>query len=452
MHNCSNCYQNPLPQSCRMNQAAAIKRKVSNPNSAQSPMKNIGFDFQYRSSAELAKKIQIKREKLVSDRNDKAAKEQALLGVKRKNCMPATLEGQSRQRLTQFDVSVQKLGRNRLLVYKSIQSSSREDLNTSHNIASKGQIKQRSIQLEDPIQKQRMSKLLVPTSMIQSSAKVDPNTLHMIRRTQGDGEKQLDIHELQNCKKLKINSVLPSTSVNQFLKKYRIQVGGEKHPDNHPENEMRFMSSPIIDEREIELDNFAAQDEVSDDEFIGDEDMNIDSAAGTSEKKRVRGQTTCKNIHARSLEKRVEVTFDKGQAVGPTDKRVFDLTNFLVTIARNPRFIPLVHTSWHAVSKDIKQRMWEYVNSKFLIPAEGEKWVMTGLRDAWKRHKRNIKKKYFDKNATIEEMLQNHPNEIPEVQLRQLIEYWDDEDVQAMCQLNSENMKKTKVEASNGTY
>ncbi|XP_070016914.1 uncharacterized protein [Nicotiana sylvestris] len=291
MHNCFNCYQNPLPQSYRMNQAAALKRKVSNPNNAQSSMKNIGFDFQYRSSANLAKKIQIKRENLVSDRNDKAAKEQALLGVKRKNCMPATLEGQSRQRLTQFDVSVQKLGRNRLPVYKSIQSSSREDLNTSHNIASKGQIKQRSIQLEDPIQKQRMSKLLVPTSMIQSSAKVDPNTLHMIRRTQGDGEKQIYIQELQNCKNLKINSVLPSTSVNQFLKKYGIQVGGEKHPDNHPKNEMRFMSSPIIDEREIELENFAAQDEVGDDEFIGDEDMNIDSAAGgTSEKKRVRGK------------------------------------------------------------------------------------------------------------------------------------------------------------------
>ncbi|OIT37790.1 hypothetical protein A4A49_64027 [Nicotiana attenuata] len=406
-----------------MNQAAALKRKVLNPNKSQSSMKNIGFDFQYRSSAELPKRFQIKREKLASDRNDKAAKEHALLGVKRKNYMPATFEGQSRQKLTQSDVSVQKLGRNRLPVYESIQSSSREDLNTSHNIASKGQIKQRSIQLEKPIQKQGMSKLPVPTSMIQSSAKVDPNTLHMLRRTQGEGEKQLDIQELQNCKTVKTNSVLPSMSVNQFLKKYGIQVGGEKHPDNHPENEVRFMSSPIIDEREIELDNSVTQDEVGDDEFIGDEDMNIDGAAGgTSEKKRFRGQTTCRNIHARSFEEREEVTFDKGQAVRPTDKRVSDLTNFLGTIARNPRFIPLVHTSWHAVSKDIKQRMWEYVNSKFLIPAEGEKWVMTGLRDAWKRHKRNIKKKYFDKNATIEQMLQNCPNEIPEVQFRQLIE------------------------------
>ncbi|XP_019256819.1 PREDICTED: uncharacterized protein LOC109235239 [Nicotiana attenuata] len=290
-----------------------------------------------------------------------------------------------------------------------------------------------------------MNKLPVHTSMLQSSSKKDLNTLRMSGRKQGEGEKQLDIQEQQSCKKVKTNSVLPSTSINQFLKKYGIHVGGENSPNIQPVDEVRFMSSPVVDEHEIEMDNFDAQAGVGDDEFVRDEDVNIDSAAdGILEKKRVRGQATCKNIHARSFEEREEVIFDKGQAVGPTDKRMSDLTNFIGTIARNPRFITLVHTSWHAVSQDIKRRMWEYVNSKFIIPAEGEKWVMTGLRDAWRRHKRNIKMKYFNKNATDEDMLQNHPNEIPEVQFRQLIEYWKDSDVQAMCQLNSENRKKKK--------
>ncbi|KAK6785014.1 hypothetical protein RDI58_018469 [Solanum bulbocastanum] len=36
---------------------------------------------------------------------------------------------------------------------------------------------------------------------------------------------------------------------------------------------------------------------------------------GTLEKKEVRGQTTCKTIHARNFEEREEVTFDDGQAV-----------------------------------------------------------------------------------------------------------------------------------------
>ncbi|OIS95765.1 hypothetical protein A4A49_58673, partial [Nicotiana attenuata] len=321
-----------------------------------------------------------------------------------------------------------------------------EDLNTSHNIAIRGQSKQRLVQLEEQIQKQGMNKLPVHTSMLQSSSKKDLNTLRMSGRKQGEGEKQLDIQEQQSCKKVKTNSVLPSTSINQFLKKYGIHVGGENSPNIQPVDEVRFMSSPVVDEHEIEMDNFDAQAGVGDDEFVRDEDVNIDSAAdGILEKKRVRGQATCKNIHARSFEEREEVIFDKGQAVGPTDKRMSDLTNFIGTIARNPRFITLVHTSWHAVSQDIKRRMWEYVNSKFIIPAEGEKWVMTGLRDAWRRHKRNIKMKYFNKNATDEDMLQNHPNEIPEVQFRQLIEYWKDSDVQRATKENNEEPSKSEM-------
>ncbi|KAG5571090.1 hypothetical protein H5410_060856 [Solanum commersonii] len=69
---------------------------------------------------------------------------------------------------------------------------------------------------------------------------------------------------------------------------------------------------------------------------------------------KVRGQTTCKHIHARNLEEREEVTFDKGQAMGPTDKIVSRINQFYGTISRNPRFINLMYTSWHAVPKDIK--------------------------------------------------------------------------------------------------
>ena len=73
-----------------------------------------------------------------------------------------------------------------------------------------------------------------------------------------------------------------------------------------------------------------------------------------SKPKKVRGHTTCKDIHARNLEERKEVTFDKGQAVGPTNKIVSQLSNFIGTIARNPRFISLIFISWHACQMIIK--------------------------------------------------------------------------------------------------
>ena len=75
------------------------------------------------------------------------------------------------------------------------------------------------------------------------------------------------------------------------------------------------------------------------------------------EAKKVRGKTTCKDIHERNLEERKEVTFDKGQAVGPTGKIVYEFTNFIGTISKNPRFINLMYTSWHAVPEDTKKRM-----------------------------------------------------------------------------------------------
>lgn len=51
--------------------------------------------------------------------------------------------------------------------------------------------------------------------------------------------------------------------------------------------------------------------------------------------------------------------------------------------------------------------------------------MMDGLRDAWRRHKRYVKENYFDKYKTLEDRLKNCPSWIPEVQFRQLIEYWE---------------------------
>ncbi|KAH0730400.1 hypothetical protein KY289_001588 [Solanum tuberosum] len=205
------------------------------------------------------------------------------------------------------------------------------------------------------------------------------------------------------------------------------------------------MSSPCINKNNIEVADGVAPEEV--DACVRDKDMDINCSKNlyrTLEKKKVRGHTTCKTIHARNFEEREKVTFDHGQAVGPTGKRVSDLSNFLGTIASNSRFITLLYTSWPAVPKDTKLRMWEYVTTKFIIPAEREKWVMDGVRDAWRRHKRYVKENYFDKYKTLEDRLKNCPSWIPEVQFRQLIEYWELPTVKAMCSLNSQNRKKQK--------
>ncbi|KAH0732971.1 hypothetical protein KY289_004159 [Solanum tuberosum] len=200
-------------------------------------------------------------------------------------------------------------------------------------------------------------------------------------------------------------------------------LGDEIRQVNHTVADVEYMPAFSIHEHIKGLDDLEVQEEIGEDECAIDEEVDIDC----------------------STKEREEVTFDKGQAVGPTDKIVSKLTNFIGTIARNPRLINLMYTSWHAVPKDIKKCMWEYINFKFLIPVEGKKLVMTGLRDAWKRHKQKNKERFFDKNSIVEDMLAKRPDDIPEVQFRQLIEYWKHPTVQRTTKENNEEPSQSQM-------
>ena len=57
-----------------MNQSTIPKKKASNRNKAQSPLKNLDVDMQSQSSVELANKFKIKREKLANEHNDRSKK------------------------------------------------------------------------------------------------------------------------------------------------------------------------------------------------------------------------------------------------------------------------------------------------------------------------------------------------------------------------------------------
>ncbi|KAH0655406.1 hypothetical protein KY285_030288 [Solanum tuberosum] len=299
-----------------MNQSAILKKKVSNPNKAQSPLKNLDVAMQYRSGAELANKFKIKREQLANERNDRAKKEQAPIPHKRKNS----------------EDFIPQQGNSKLLGHKS-----------------------RLFQSGESIQEKGI-KLSTNNSRFQTSFKEGVTaSVHVTGTTLGNGEAQHDIEDLLNFKQVKRKSVRPATR----------------------------------------LDDLVDQEELGGDECDVEEEIGIDCST-------------------------------KG------------------TIARNPRFISLMYTSWHAVPKDTKKCMWEYINSKFRIPVEGEKWVMTGLRDAWRRHKQKIKENFFDKNSTFEDMLAKRPDGIPDNQFRQLIEYWKHPTVQAICEMNSQNRKKQK--------
>ncbi|KAH0773672.1 hypothetical protein KY290_010809 [Solanum tuberosum] len=325
-----------------MNQLAILKKKGSNPNKAQNPLKNLDAEMKYRSSVELVNTFKIKREHVANELNNKATKKRVPIALKRKNSKDF----------------IPQQRKSKLVGHKSvIQSSSREELSTSHMIVGKGQNKPRLFQSGESIQEKGFKLPMHNFRFRMSSKEGVTSFVHVSGTTLGIGEEQHDIQDLLSFKQI-----------------------------NHTVVVVEYIPAPSIHEHNKGLDALDDQEEISEDECAIDEEVDINcSTKGILKQKKVQGKTTCKNIHARNLEEREEVTFDKGQAVGLTDKIVSKLTNFIGTMAKNPRFINLI---------------------------------------------------------IVEDMLAKRPDDIPEAQFCQLIEYWKRPTVQAISEGNSKNRKQ----------
>lgn len=65
-----------------------------------------------------------------------------------------------------------------------------------------------------------------------------------------------------------------------------------------------------------------------------------------------------------------------------------------------------------------------------MIPEKGKKAVFAIINDPWRRYKCTIKKEHFSKYKNLNDRLKNRPQEIPEADFRELLEYWRLESVQ----------------------
>ncbi|RYQ90420.1 hypothetical protein Ahy_B09g096521 isoform D [Arachis hypogaea] len=176
---------------------------------------------------------------------------------------------------------------------------------------------------------------------------------------------------------------------------------------------------------------------------------NIDNTLKETIVKKTRGPTQCLKIHARQLEDREEITLDiEGEAIGPTDEVVNNLSKFLGTVARNSDFCPLIYTNWKGI-KD-KEAIWEYVQAKFIIPTEGKRIVLARINDNWRQYKTTIKQNHFLPYKSVNEMLKNRPKSIPESHFRKLIAYWRTEKVKKMSAHNKKNRAQQKFSHRKG--
>ncbi|XP_016208045.1 uncharacterized protein LOC107648732 isoform X1 [Arachis ipaensis] len=84
------------------------------------------------------------------------------------------------------------------------------------------------------------------------------------------------------------------------------------------------------------------------------------------------------------------------------------------------------------------------MQTKFILPDSGEKWVIQAIRDAWKRFKGKIKQKHFVPFDTIEDMVKNRPTQVPESQFIKLIYYWSHPTIQSISEKNKKHKEQQK--------
>ncbi|GJT37722.1 transposase, Ptta/En/Spm [Tanacetum coccineum] len=193
-------------------------------------------------------------------------------------------------------------------------------------------------------------------------------------------------------------------------------------------------------QNEIEFGNDSEDGSENEDE---DEDVelveaqldgpNMEKAAILTSRKR--GPTMMHGIHVRMSNARENINCNEyGQPVGPVTEEkdiVGKFSRFLGTIARTYSYAPLTCSSWRKVPH--KDKMWEYVLEKYVVPENAKSWVLKSIGACWRGYKCRIKKKHFYKFKDTRTRWKNRPKSIPQKEFAQLLTLWNKKEVMDRC-------------------
>ncbi|XP_056692464.1 uncharacterized protein [Spinacia oleracea] len=89
-----------------------------------------------------------------------------------------------------------------------------------------------------------------------------------------------------------------------------------------------------------------------------------------------------------------------------------------------------------------KDKIWEYVKSKYILPPESGEWVYETLDQSWRGFKCRLKKIHYYAYDSYEERLEHPPERVPEAHFKILLAYWETNAAKKTSLQNSENRKE----------
>ncbi|XP_075111404.1 uncharacterized protein LOC142161600 [Nicotiana tabacum] len=143
-----------------------------------------------------------------------------------------------------------------------------------------------------------------------------------------------------------------------------------------------------------------------------------------------------KSVHGQQERKLILINY-LNQPVGPTEAVVLEFGSFLGTLARNATLCPLDILDWRKM--DTKEDVWEYTKDKY-----DKKYTLEIVQATWRKHKSRLKKFHFDAYQNDETRMKNVPEDVLASQFKELLRYWNSENLQKMSKTNIENREKLK--------
>ncbi|XP_016207927.1 uncharacterized protein LOC107648639 isoform X1 [Arachis ipaensis] len=385
----------------QMNNEGNSKRKrlrtLSQIESQRSPLKirslvkSLG-KIQFTSAYSLLKQFQIKREHVLAACGANSSKHE----TRKKGKMPEKV-------LRRGDDE----GQSKMVTKKITNIGDGEDqikMPTKNSNEENHLVKMKAIEHEDQGGKKPSRKKVPMKKSKVEGDKVKKLTNKMLLKESNEQDANEEEH--------KIESLIPAMTLDEFFEKYGISL------DENDE--------------EYEYDCDELNPTVSD---------SSDTQLGTK-KKKVRGPTQLKHIHA--LETQIELTWYNGKPIGPTKTQVQLFSRFLGTLARNSNLVTLLYTNWQAVSIETKTSMLDYAKSKYNIPSDAEPWVIDTIGEAWKQFNKRIKKYHYTPYNSFREMMKNRPMTVPELHFRKLVQFWRLDIIKVISDKNRENRSKQK--------
>ncbi|KAK9061396.1 hypothetical protein SSX86_018577 [Deinandra increscens subsp. villosa] len=211
------------------------------------------------------------------------------------------------------------------------------------------------------------------------------------------------------------------------------ELGQEDHA-------VSFGTKRIVDTGTSNTFGKTSQQDHEDEISLDLDDSNYDQVENVC--KRKRGPTKMAKIWAQQNGDRIPILVnERGQ---PIDDKSSQLTHFMGTLSRSGKYCP-VHKPWNKVDKTKKQKLLEFLKTKFDFPKTAESWILKSFGHKVKNWRARLKEHHHDPSLSFQEQINARPKEIQKKQWKRLVKYWNKEKTMRASEKNKANRKKRKM-------